>query len=750
MKFEELRRYATRASLGVLLSFTLAACSGGGGGGSEGSGGTENNVGVDDTTISCDGSCANANSFLTVSDIQEVMSQAVHEAEALGAQATIAVTDRVGNVLAVYQMNGADNFLQISSTHDEGDPIDGGLDRVDLIPVVMGSIAKAVTASFLSSEGNAFTSRTASQIVQDHFNPAEDFQPSGPLFGVQFSQLPCSDLSERFTPGSLPGIGPRRSPLGLSADPGGLPLFKGGTPVGAVGVMADGIYGLDKNIAGDLDRNLDELIAVAASMGFQPPVDRRANQITVLGKILRFSDAGVNELTTNPADAAPFTDIDEGVSGRLVAVPGYFDGTQILSGTAFGQPASGIRAENGEVFGAGNDLDAFLLVDEANNNRFPPIAGTDGNDPRLAGSGVSPLQPNEVVEALRGAIATANRARAQIRRPLSSPIRVSVFVVDSNGVILGFARTRDAPIFGIDVSLQKARTAAFFSRPDAGTLLRPLPNAQYIVPETVALGATPVVNGALTLPGGLESAVLREETMGEYVDALQAFIGIPVALEADINPLTGQIEPQFDPVSGEVITRKIAFSDRGNGNLSRPFYPDGIDDGPNGPLSKNPVINEWSIFSTGLQLDLIYNAVINHVAFVAGLVPFDVPQNCGGAAGITELFTQDNSFMNVPNGIQIFPGSVPIYKQPEGSNDPFDAILVGGIGISGDGVDQDDLVGFFGLSQGSIASNGSFIQAPEEIRISAVEIPGQERTRFVNCPPKPFNDTDDDEVCDGL
>jgi hypothetical protein len=38
------------------------------------------------------------------------------------------------------------------------------------------------------------------------------------------------------------------------------------------------------------------------------------------------------------------------------------------------------------------------------------------------------------------------------------------------------------------------------------------------------------------------------------------------------------------------------------------------------------------------------------------------------------------------NGIVFFPGSTPLYKQ----------ILVGGFGISGDGVDQDDVVTFAG------------------------------------------------------
>jgi hypothetical protein len=42
---------------------------------------------------------------------------------------------------------------------------------------------------------------------------------------------------------------------------------------------------------------------------------------------------------------------------------------------------------------------------------------------------------------------------------------------------------------------------------------------------------------------------------------------------------------------------------------------------------------------------------------------------------------------NVPNGITIFPGGFPLYK---------DGQLVGAIGISGDGVDQDDIIGISG------------------------------------------------------
>jgi hypothetical protein len=47
------------------------------------------------------------------------------------------------------------------------------------------------------------------------------------------------------------------------------------------------------------------------------------------------------------------------------------------------------------------------------------------------------------------------------------------------------------------------------------------------------------------------------------------------------------------------------------------------------------------------------------------------------------------SIPNLPNGLQIFAGSIPLYKNGE---------LVGAIGISGDGIDQDDLISAAGAA----------------------------------------------------
>jgi hypothetical protein len=76
--------------LPVLLLSQLAACGGGAGG------------------SYCDGSCGATPVRLEIADVQKVLAQGVAEAQARGAAGTLAVVDRVGNVLGVFRMSGAD------------------------------------------------------------------------------------------------------------------------------------------------------------------------------------------------------------------------------------------------------------------------------------------------------------------------------------------------------------------------------------------------------------------------------------------------------------------------------------------------------------------------------------------------------------------------------------------------------------------------------------------------------------------
>jgi hypothetical protein len=127
----------------------------------------------------------------------------------------------------------------------------------------------------------------------------------------------------------------------------------------------------------------------------------------------------------------------------------------------------------------------------------------------------------------------------------------------------------------------------------------------------------------------------------------------------------------------------MAFTTRAIGTLSRPFFPDGLASAGPGPLSK--AYAQWSPFSTGLQLDLAFNAIVT-----AAVAPVGAPVGCTGLA-------------RLQNGLQIFAGGVPVYRTVAGVT-----TLVGAIGVSGDGVEQNDLIAFDG---------GRGFEPPPELRI---------------------------------
>ena len=654
MKF----KVAFQNSTGVLaaLSLALAGCGGGGSGGAGGGvGGPAPSPTPTSTTAARLFSDPAAES-LTVADVQRVIAQAVGEARARNLPSTIAVVDRVGNVLAVFQMTGARNTLTTSkfiSFLGTDNPRSGiGAQGIPGLPSSFGAIAKAVTGAYLSSGGNAFSTRTASQIVQQHFPPAP-ITPgleSGPLFGVQFSSLPCSDFSSRFNAGggATSLIGPKRSPLGLAADAGGFPLYKNGVVVGGIGVMGDGDYAFDPNVL-DVDTDAEEFIALAGIQGFAPADNILADRISVDGSLLRFSDARVNGLAALQSSFAAIN----GSAGVLTPVDGYFGGA-IIAGTVYGTEASGVRQSTTAEY---TNRDIFVFSDGTGANRYPPRAATDG----IAGA----LSAADVRAVLEEAFNVMARGRAQIRQPLDSRIQVNISVVDTNGVILGMIRSPDAPIFGSDVSLQKARTVMFFSSRFAA--------------------------GDLTAAG-----------QGRFVTAARTFFGDP-----------------------NVFTGAIAFSNRAQGLIERPYYPDGEVGRPPGPLAEK--IEDFNPFATGLQVNLI-----------RGNLGIEGPQACTSAP------TTVGGINRIANGIQIFPGGVPLYRN---------GVLVGGVGVSGDGIDQDDMISFLGgANNGGARAGNGLGNAPKPIRADTVVIPVGDgtRLRYVNCPFAPFLDTSAQNACEGL
>lgn len=632
----------------TLAAFLLASCGGGGDSAS-----SPAPAPTAPTPAAPNLYAAPAQEALNIADVETIVARAAAEAQARGLPAVIAVSDRVGNILAIFRMTGARATATTSAA-----PNGANLDAQNLtVPAEAGAIAKAITGAYLSSGGNAFSTRTASQIVQPHFPPAPTTVglESGPLFGVQFSQLPCSDLAARFmSSGAAAMIGPKRSPLGLSADPGGFPLYKNGVIVGGIGVMADGVYGFDPDTL-DVDDDAEEHVALAGTVGFEAPESIRANRITVDGTSLRYSDASYAALraTGSPSYAATNPAL-----GALVAVRGYYGdpAPAILAGATYGGEASGVRPARTAEFA---NVDAFILTDGTGGNRYPVRAGTDGG-----------LSAAESAALLEEAFKVMARARAQIRQPLDSRAQVTISLVDTRGAVLGVVRSPDAPLFGTDVSLQKARTAAFFSGLTADSDLSAHPSAD----------------------------------VRAYVSAFETFLAEP-------NSLNG----------------KFAMTARSIGNLARPYFPDGEVGRPHGPLSRP--IAQFNPFSTGLQSALVVADLVAHLAFVTGASPTDTPQRCAG---------QDR----LANGIQIFPGAVPVYRGN---------VLVGGLGVSGDGIDQDDMISFLGLANGG-QRIGGISHAAAAIRADqiVVAVGAGVRLRYVSCPFAPFLDSSANNVCQGL
>ncbi len=533
---------------------------------------------------------------LTAAQVTTIVTQAVTRAKAMNRPATILVTDREANVLAIFRMNGANLNTVIS-----GGPL-GGRN----IPSELAALSKAGTCSFFGTTGNAFTPRTASFIVQEHVPPGVSFTPGGPLFGVQFSSLLFSDVNPKL-------------PLGLSADSGAVPLYVNGFPVGGIGVELDGQYTFDP-IPNDSDQSDEEIIAVAGSRGFEAPTDIRGDRITVDGVDLKFLNAPA------PVAETPVPNLAAEGSFLTIAALG-----------ATGAPRAGTP-----YLGAGSQFSCGTLNGKPV-RIFAPYTNINGN---------AQLTAAEVTTILSQAINQANVTRAAIRRPLNSFAEVNVCVVAADGTILGIRGTPDAPIFGLDVCVQKGRSAAFMSSATC-------------------------------------AATLNAQGLGSYV----------TRAAADGLPLNGS----------------IAFSSRGFGSLHRPFFPDGIDCTGSGPCAPNApgpfsrqhvtfnATNPWSPFNVGLQVDAI-----------AGTLA-DILSNYSNPGSVPTPRMPPAAYRN---GLQIFAGGVPIYKN---------GVLVGAVGISGDGIDQDDIICSFGSAG---------FEAPVAMRTDMVFVRGV-RLPYVKFPAQP-------------
>ncbi len=523
---------------------------------------------------------------LTKAEVEQIIAQAATQAMRTNPGAIIAVTDREGFVLGVWDVQGR--------TPVPLPPFDLEPATLRIYGLVAGAITRAGTAAFLSSDQEALTTRTAGYITQQHFPPAVTNAGPGPLVGVGFSNLFFSDINRLkqianplvpggpFDPADLraslvagdmrrisPGVrGNPVLPGSLNDSPGGLPLYKNGRLVGAIGVTGDGVP-TDLAPAAAIILNevqlfsttgyvpisqadTDEFVALAGQSGFRPSPAIVATNILINGIRIPYVWQSVDTITD--------------ISGTLPlgSLPGRpVDGFPIQAPPApYPYPVTSLGGVAGEVRGP-------VVFDTPANNggiiRFidDPLSTVPGRS--LVGN-ASRLTASEVESIITKAAQRASITRAGIRLPIGVSANVFITVVNNPDkaleapTVLGTFRVGEATMFSWDVAVQKARTAVFSS------------NSQ------------------------------------------------------------------------------LAMSTRSVGFLSQRYFPPGIDGAPFGPFF-------------GFQ----------------EAVSLKRDPATGGFPGNP----------NLPNGITIFPGGFPLYRNGE---------LIGAIGVSGDGVDQDDIIAASGCA----------------------------------------------------
>ncbi len=352
----------------------------------------------------------------------------------------IAVTDRVGHILGVFQepnapLTTAGNFSAMTTTAPcPRNATDPSCSAAEV------AIALARTASFFSNSQAPLSSRTVRFISATHFPMGVMYTSNAPLYGIENTNRGCPLApASNFVPGQFvppatlsdgmtPGLGPITGKVDVNdsdqsaVNPGGVPLYKGGVLVGGIGVT-----GVPANVA--------EFAAYSGFAGFAPVQIPPPVVVFINGIALPF----VNQ-TTQP----------DGTSPAPVDLTNLSAGAFVI----------------GPIDGPGPAPEGDLIAAQAG-----PFGG---------------LSQSDVQSIVDAAVAAAQQTRAVIRLPIGTRAEMAIAVSDLDGTLLALHRMPDATVFSIDVAAAKSRNVIYFT----GSL-PPLRAGTAVTNRTIGFGAQP-------------------------------------------------------------------------------------------------------------------------------------------------------------------------------------------------------------------------------------------------------------------
>ncbi len=599
------------------------------------------------------------------------------------------VTDRTDAIIAIVDRGG-----RILGVHVEQTVLDTITEDATLVFAIDGAIAKARTAAFFSNNEAALTSRTVRFISQSTITQREaeanpnslDEEIRGPGFVAPIGLGGHFPPDVAFTPHVdlfaiehtnrdsrvFPGTNGIRDPVVVDDD---------GNPIAVTGddILLSARFGADFDLGKD--------IPAPESFGL---VSNRLTNAQSRG--IATLPGGVPLYKVDPADG----------KSKLVGGIGVF----------FPGPAGYATFEQGFIAGAGQTtnerLNAPLVLEAEYTAAVIAVNKTmvDGLPP-VPGIGDAPIGRIDLVGITLESFGP-------------HPFKLDSF--------LAFGQSKYTPGTDSGSNLPVTKGGAITlagEQVPSGWLVSPKASAELTAQEVEdiimrGVEEAKLVRSAIRLPLGQRSQMalavtdLDGEILGLFRMEDSTFFSIDVAVAKARNvayyddPTEVKDIDRID-VDGDgtpEVAAGVSFTNRTFRFVAEPRYPSGIDGTTPPPFST--LLTVGINPSTGENLP----GVIPDVSDFTTVLGFD-------AFHPMSNFRQDVSSLGYQNGVVFFPGSTALYNN---------SVLVGGFGVSGDGVDQDDVVTFVGAGE-FLPRSGSGVTRADQVFVNGVRLPFQKFLR---------------------